>query len=78
MANDQASKDVIFDVEMNHVEGYAKRMLATKGKVVELLAYASKRRGESQGEAKTEWRRETNRLDNLRNACNLLDKALSK
>ena len=73
---DQASQDAMFDVEIAHVEGYAKRMLATKGKVVELLAYASKRRGESTGEAKTEWRRQTNRLDRMREACNLLEKAL--
>lgn len=67
-----------FDQQMTAIEETAKAMVVWKGDVVALLSYASQQRSQSQGEEKTEWRRETNRLDRIREACNLLDKALSK
>lgn len=64
-----------FDEVMASIERQAQQLARRKAEVVQLLSYASWRRSESEGEAKTEWRRDTVRLDRIRDACNLCEKA---
>ena len=70
--------DEEFDSLIEQLEANAEAFARRKPVIVSLLSYASSRRAQSQGEDKTEWRRETNRLDLLREASNLIDKALAK
>jgi hypothetical protein len=70
--------DEEFDNIIEQVESFAQSFVNKKPVIVKLLSHATKRRGESNQPAKGEWRRETNRLDLLREASNLIEKALAK